>query len=220
VAATAFLLIVAVPTLSPAMRATVTGWFEAGQTAGGGQAAGGPREVPAAESEGDAALAPSAGGPRPAGGELGFGNRISLREARTRVVAGELLLPETLGKPDEVYAGKPPDEEGVTLVYSARSGLPPLGDTGIGLILTEMPGHVESAYFPDGERPGAGLERVQVGGKPGYWVSSGRGVPSPIGRSEAHLHGSVLLWERESVALRLEADIPKQEALRLAGSVR
>jgi hypothetical protein len=218
VAATAFLLIVAVPTLSPAMRATVTGWFEAGQTVGSGQAAGGPREVPAAESGGDAALAPSAGEPRPSG--EGFGERISLREARTGVVAGELLLPETLGKPDEVYAGKPPDEEGVTLVYDARSGLPPLGDTGIGLVLTELPGGVESAYFPEGERPGAGLQSVQVGGKPGYWVSSGRGVPSPIGRSEERLHGSVLLWEQESVALRLEAEIPKQEALRIAESVR
>jgi Domain of unknown function (DUF4367) len=218
VAATAFLLIVAVPTLSPAMRATVTGWFEAGQTAGSGQAAGGSREVPAAESGGDAALAPSAGGPRPSG--EGFGERISLREARSGVVAGELLLPETLGKPDEVYAGKPPDEEGVTLVYGARSGLPPLGNTGIGLVLTEVPGGVESAYFPEGERPEAGLQRVQVGGKPGYWVPAGRGVPSPIGRSEARLHGSILLWEQEGVALRLEAEIPKQEAIRIAESVR
>jgi hypothetical protein len=220
VAATAFLLIVAVPTLSPAMRATVAGWFEAGQTAGSGQAARDAEEVPAAESGGDAALAPSSGGLRPAGGELGFGNRISLREARTRVVAAELLLPETLGKPDEIYAGKPPNEEGVTLVYGARSGLPSLGDTGIGLVLTELPGGVESAYLPGGERPEAGLERVQVGGKPGYWVPAGRGVPSPIGRAEERLHGSVLLWEREGVALRLEAEIPKQEALRIAGSVR
>jgi hypothetical protein len=29
-----------------------------------------------------------------------------------------------------------------------------------------------------------------------------------------------LLWEQEGVALRLEADIPKQEAIRIAGSVR
>jgi hypothetical protein len=239
VAATAFLLIVAVPALSPTMRATVAGWFEAGQTASSEQAAGGAGEVPATESGGALApsaaqdespaesarpdgggssMAPSAGGPRPSGEELGFGNRISLREART--VAGGLLLPETLGKPDEVYAGESPNEEGVTLVYGARSGLPPLGDTGIGLILTELPGSVESAYFPEGERPEAGLQRVQVGGKPGYWVPAGRGVPSPIGRAEERLHGSVLLWEQESVALRLEADIPKQEAIRIAGSVR
>ena len=221
VAATAFLLIVAVPALSPAMRATVVGWFEAGQTASSEQAAGeAAREVPAAESAGDAGLAPSAGRPRPSGGDLGFGKRISLREARSGAVAGELLLPETLGEPDEVYAGEPPDEEGITLVYGARSGLPPLGDTGIGLVLTELPGDVGSAYFPEGERPEAGLQRVQVGGKPGYWVPAGRGVPSPVGRTGARLHGSVLLWEQEGVALRLEADIPKQEAIRIAGSVR
>ena len=245
--AAAFLLIVAVPALSPAMRATVADWFEAGQTASSGQAARGAGKAPVAESGGDAALAPSAGkaargespaesarpdsggssmapsagGPRPSGEELRFGDRISLREARTRVVAGELLLPEMrkLGKPDEVYAGEPPNEEGVTLVYGARSGLPPLGDTGIGLLLTELPGGVESAYFPEGQRPEAGLERVQVGGKPGYWVPAGRGAPSPIGRTEERLHGSVLLWERESIALRLEADISKQKAILIAESM-
>ena len=217
-AATAFLLIVAVPALSPAMRATVVGWFEAGPTASSEQAAGeAAREVPADESAG---LAPSTGRPRPSGGELGFGSRISLREARAGAVAGELLLPETLGEPDEVYAGEPPDEESITLVYGARSGLPPLGGTGIGLVLTESPGDVGSAYFREGERPEAGLQRARVGGKPGYWVPAGRGVSSLAGRAEARLHGSVLLWEQEGVALRLEADIPKQEAIRIAGSVR
>jgi hypothetical protein len=220
VAATAFVLIVAVPALSPTMRATVAGWFDAGQTASSGQAARDAGEPPAAESGGDAALAPSAGGARPSGEELDFGVRISQREAQTRVAAGDLLLPETLGKADEVYAGGPPDEEGITLVYGARSGLPPLGDTGIGLILTQLPGDVESAYFPEGQRPEAGLQRVQVDGKPGYWVPAGRGVPSPIGRDEGRLHGSVLLWEHESVALRLEADLPKQEAIWIAESVR
>ena len=217
-AATAFLLIVAVPALSPAMRATVVGWFEAGPTASSEQAAGeAAREFPADESAG---LAPSAGRPRPSGGELGFGSRISLREARAGAVAGKLLLPETLGQPDEIYAGKPPNEEGVTLVYGARSGLPPLGDTGIGLVLTESPGDVGSAYFREGKRPEAGLQRARVGGKPGYWVPAGRGVSSLAGRAESRLHGSVLLWEQEGVALRLEADIPKQEAIRIAGSVR
>jgi Domain of unknown function (DUF4367) len=215
VAATAFLVIVAVPALSPAMRATVAGWFGAGQTASSGQAAREAGKDPAAESAGEGARAPSAGGLRPSG--EGFGTRISLQEART--VAGGLLLPEMLGKPDEIYAGEPPNEEGVTLIYGARSGLPPLGDTGIGLVLTELPSGVERAYFPGGELPETGLQRVQVGGKSGYWVPAGRGVPSPIGRAEP-LHGSVLLWEQEGLALRLEADIPRQEAIRIAESVR
>jgi hypothetical protein len=238
VVAAALVLIVAVPVLSPTVRATVAGWFEAGQAADGtgepvsagrgGDAAQAPSAAQG-ESRADSPqpasggpLMPSAGGPRSLGEGLGFGERISLREARTRVVAGELFLPEMsrLGKPDEVYAGKPPNEESVTLVYGVRPGLPPLGDTGIGLVLTELPGGVEPAYFPGGERPEAGLERVQVGGKPGYWVPAGRGVPSPIGRTEERLRGSVLLWERESVAFRLEADIPKQEAIRIAESMR
>jgi hypothetical protein len=227
--AAAFLLIVATPALSPALRSTVTGWFEGGQAASGPEGEASPAdEVTMMMEDGDASRADvpqsggrrimpgSGGGARPSAGGSGYGERISLREARDRV-AYELLLPGApgLGDPDEVYAGEPPNGKVVTLVYSARPGLPPLGDTGIGLFLTELPGGIESAYLPEG----TSLETVQVGGERGYWAPAGRGVPSPVGQT-GRLGGSVLLWEREGVALRLQADVSKREAIRIAESVR
>jgi hypothetical protein len=221
VAAAALVLVVGVPVLSPTMRATVTDWFEAGQTAGGADGS------PSVESKEDVAEAPSAArgesmpssgrGGRYLGGGLGFGERVTLREARSEA-GGPLLLPRAaeLGEPDEVYAGEPPREDGVVLVYQARPGLPPLGDTEIGLVLTELPGGAEPAYFPEEARPEAGLETVEVGGKRGYWAPGRRDASSPTER----LHGSVLFWEQGGRALRLEAGLSKEEAIRVAESVR
>jgi hypothetical protein len=215
----ALALIVAAPVLSPTMRDTFTGRFEAGQTAGGADGS------PSIESKEDVAGAPSAArsetmpssgrGGRYLGEGLGFGERITLMEARSATGA-PVLLPRVagLGEPDEVYAGEP-REDGVVLVYRARPGLPPLGNTGVGLVLTERVGGVETAYFPEEARPEAEFERVEVDSKRGYWAPAGRYAS----RSEL-LGGSVLLWEREGRALRLEADLSEGAAIRIAESVR
>jgi len=122
---------------------------------------------------------------------------------------GALLLPRTprLGKPDEVYAGGTSGKDGVVLVY--RDGLPPLGDTGLSLVLTETSGEVGPAYLRGKTALRSELERVSVDGGPGYWRSAGHRLP-----------GHVLLWEEESLALRLQADVPKEQAIRIAESVR
>jgi len=233
VAVAALLLIVAVPAFSPTMRAAVTDWFGAGQTATSGRLAGRAHESPATESQLDSA--PSGGqqaamGESPAesaqknlplGEHLGFGERITLQEARIGSGEGKpLLLPQLpmLGDPDEVYAVEAPREEGVALVYRTRPGVPPIGDTGVGLVLIELVGDVESAYFPEGTRSDTRFERVQVGGNRGYWIPAAHDLPSPIGRT-GQLHGSILLWKQEGRALLLGADLPKEEAIRIAESV-
>ena len=246
-AVAAVVLIATVPALSPAMRDTVAGWFEGGQASSGGQAADGAGEAsPAVREEAsqggsgaevtlmgeggnhpaDAArpgsggrpMPSSGGGARPSEGNLGYGERISLREARTRLGGSELLLPE-LGVPDQVYAGGSSWNGGVVLVYRAESGLPSMGDTGVGLVLTEVPGSVESAYLRGGTLAVAGVEEVSVGSGRGYWVPAGRRPPSPADRT-GDLPGSSLFWERGGLALRLEAGLPKGEMIRIASSVR
>src|SRR5215207_6410664 len=99
--AAAFVLIVAVPTLSPGLRTTVSNWFAAEYF----QSADEPAVDAGSSERQSEAGAPSAGVSK-SGGSLAprfSGDRISLREARARI-DGALLLPRTLGKPDEVYA--------------------------------------------------------------------------------------------------------------------
>ena len=129
---------------------------------------------------------------------------------------GALLLPQTpkLGKPEEIYAGGTSRKDGVVLVY--REGLPPLSDSGISLVLTEVPGDIGPAYLRGKNTDKSELERVTVGGGPGYWSAAGR-LPSTMGSRPS---GNVLLWEQGGVALRLETDVRKEQAVRIAESAR
>ena len=214
--AAAFALFVAVPTLSPGLRATVSDWFVAGDT----QVAGGPAVDAGSPERRSEANAPASGASK--SGESSAltprfsGKRITLREAQARM-DGTLLLPRTpkLGKPDEVYALGTSRKVGVVLVY--KEGLPPLGDTGVSLILSEVPGDVEPTYLAGETVVGSGFERVMVDGGPGYWSAAKRRLPSTMDR---HLLGHVLLWEQGGVALRLEADLQKKQTVRIAESVR
>lgn len=231
-AAAMVVLVLAVPVFSPATRDALFGWFVAGEPARSGaqdaaEQAGGAAGGAAGESEysvvparpEDAEPRASSGGNLPSsagspgapsqlGGGLGLGEPITPGEALARV--GEVLVPN-IGEPDELYAAGP---EGVVLVYRARPGLAPLGETEIGLVLTQMPGDIEPAYVTNELEEES--ERVSVDGERGYWVPGGL---SPSGRT-VDLRAGVLVWEREGRALRLEADLPKEEAIRIAASVR
>jgi hypothetical protein len=212
-----FVLVLAVPVLSPTARHTIAGWFVAGQVASSG--AGGPSGGFADEAEPEASSVDAA---RPLGGSLGFGERLALREARTRAGAdGPIFLPREpeLGEPDAVYATGLAGEDGVVLVYRTRTGLPALGDTGVGLLLTELPGDVRSTYLAEGMPDATRFEEVGVGGKQGYWLPDGRYLRSQAGEAE-RLPGGALLWEREGRALLLRAELTEEEAIQLAGSVR
>src|SRR5919107_645178 len=211
--AAAFVLVVAVPTLSPGLRATVSDWF----VAEGVHNAGEPAVDSGSPERQTEAAAPPAGESK-SGESLAArlsGERITLQEAQARM-DGALLLPRMpkLGKPDEVYAAGTSRKKDVILVY--RGGLPPLEDTGISLVLTEIPGDVEPAYLRGKTTVGSELERVSVGGGSGYWRSGGR-LPSAM---DPRLPGPVLLREQGGVALRLEADVQKEQAIRIAESVR
>jgi hypothetical protein len=213
--AAAFVLVVAVPALSPSLRTTVSDWFVAEHF----QSPGGPAVDAGSSERQSEAGAPPAGvsksGTSPALAPRFSGERISLRKARI-TMDGALLLPRMrkLGKPDEIYAAGISRKAGVVLVY--REGFPPLGDTGISLVLTEIPGDVEPAYLRGKTTVGSELERVSVGGGSGYWRSGGQ-LPSAM---DPRLPGPVLLWEQGGVALRLEADVQKEQAIRIAESVR
>jgi hypothetical protein len=206
--AAAFVLIVAVPTLSPGLRATVSGLFvaEDSRMAGGSASdAGSPEKQSEANAPGVSNGGEALRSPAPARGSKG--ERITQREAWART-GGPLLLPRMprLGKPDEIYALGMTRKDGVMLIY--RAGLPPLDDTGVSLILTETQGGVGPAYLA-GKRPvESKLDRVNVEGRPGYWGPAGR------------LPGNVLLWEKRGVALRLEAALPEEQVVRVAESVR
>jgi hypothetical protein len=146
-----------------------------------------------------------------------LGERVPLDEARRRVDFA-IAWPRADGEPDEVYVRDYPPGGAVTLVYgtAARPRL----------VLTEWRGATTEPVFLKTAAPQTRIETVQVGASPGVWLD---GAPHTVVSAERSgteyeetlwLAGNVLVWERGGRAFRLEADIGKEDALRIAGDTR
>jgi hypothetical protein len=163
------------------------------------------------------------GGMAPVGAGLNLGERTTLERAQEYMGSGYQILVPTLselGEPDAIYLGADPYRDVVTLVYEAGPILPPLSsETGTGLLLSEVPGDIESTYFLKGIPSATQLEEITVNGRRGYWISGKLHLLDPIG-GEERLAGNTLLWEQDGWTLRLESSLGREEAQRIAESVR
>jgi hypothetical protein len=154
---------------------------------------------------------------------LSLGRPTTLAAARSQV-AFPIVAPARA--PDEIYvAGSPPGGE-VTFVYRPRRSLPPAPGTNTGMLITEFRGRQPRAYIGKSLGPGTTAEQVTLRGGHGVWIS---GSPHQFAYVDARgrareqflrLAGNTLLWRRGSLLLRLEADVSKSTALRVANSLR
>jgi hypothetical protein len=163
--------------------------------------------------------------PTSLGAGLDLGMRFTLDQAQVRVRFEILTLAE-LGLPDEVYLRSGFVENQVILLYRERPGLPPAELTGAGLLLTEFQARLDTE-FVEGKILFLGATTVQpvtVNGDPGYWIEGApheiryfdlKGRPIP---DRTRLAGNVLLWQHGDVTFRIEADIGKEQAIRIAES--
>jgi hypothetical protein len=159
--------------------------------------------------------------------ELGLGDRVTLEEARRRV-DWPVLVPAAagLGRPDAVYVNQAVPSGGrVDLVYRARPGLPPSPFTDVGLLVTEFQGQPTPEFLKKVTAMGV-VEQVTVGGEPGYWFSGEphfftyRDAAGTLREEQTRLAGNTLIWQRGDLTLRLEGELPKEEAIRIAESMR
>jgi hypothetical protein len=139
--------------------------------------------------------------PTPPLGQLDLGRRVTLEQAPswTRVPDEE---------PDSVWV----DGGTVNLLWGTPDD--------VRLLLTEFRGEAFIEKLIEG---GAEVELVRVNGGAGVWLEEPHVVMfrDPRGRlrdNEARLAGKTLLWMHGDVTLRLEGDLSKAEALRIARS--
>lgn len=146
-------------------------------------------------------------------GDLGVGEKVSLEEARQRV-RFPVRVPTLDGFEDpNVYYAEPLPTGQVSFVYGSLDK-PQLLITQVAA-LGSMEKLVSSATR---------VELVSVDGARGVWIEGERHVlfyPG-AGREEPfRLVGNTLVFERtDGVTVRIEADISKDEALRIARSMR
>jgi hypothetical protein len=148
--------------------------------------------------------------------DLNLGDPVALEQAR-ELADFDVVVPEALGDPDEVYFSDFPPGGMVSFVYGSSEEPRAL--------LTQFRATFEDTFMKKLEAT-TNVEHVVVDDQPGVFLS---GPPHVFSYLDAHgqyreetmrLVGNVLLWERGPLTLRLEADISRDEALRIARSVR
>ncbi len=154
--------------------------------------------------------------------ELVPGRAVTLAEARA-ATAFRITVPATLGRPDEVVLVGQGSDAVVTLAWRGRPGLPPADETGYAALLTQLRARPTEELIKK-VSAATGVTPVTVDGEQGYWVQGPHPVilerDGEVVEDLARLSSSSLLWTRDGVLMRLEADLTLIEALRLARSGR
>ena len=148
---------------------------------------------------------------------------LSLADA-SKTAGFQVEAPADLGEPDAIYVETAPVR--VTLVYRTRTGIPVSPVAGVSAIVVELRGRLDQAVIGKTTGPEARLESVPLNGGVAYWLS---GQPhqffyfDPNGNFQPEtlrLAGNTLLWERGGLTYRLEAQVSKEEAVRIASTFR
>ena len=180
---------------------------------------------------------PSSTATVPPGGVLGDAVRVASVDEASRQVGFAVIVPTAFGSPDEVYVRVASQDAQAFLVYRPRAAsatlpaIPQSAQTGIGVLITEVRGSFETGLLGKLLGPSSKAEQLTVNGVPGVWIE---GAPhqffyrQPNGtfvQDTLRLAGNVLIWNggdllRGDLLLRLEAQISKDDAVRIAASMR
>ena len=159
---------------------------------------------------------------------LNLGVLVGLDEARAR--AGYPVLVPTdalLAAADEVYLRALTGSNQISLVYKVRPQIPLSAVAGISALVSEFSGSVEEQFFGKVVDPNTTLEKVTIDGQPGFWIQGqphlffyNTGAAGQVQQETLRLAGNTLIWQRGGLLLRIEAQVDKATALRIAASFR
>jgi hypothetical protein len=163
--------------------------------------------------------------PTTAGSVTFAGRRAASLAEATRIAGFQVREPDALGRPDEIYVETAPVR--VTLVYRTRPALPATALGGIGALVVQFKGTLDAPVLGKAIGPDTTLEAVPLsGGNAAYWLAGQphqffyRDTAGNMQPETLRLAGNTLLWEAAGVTYRLEAQVIREEAVRIASSFR
>ncbi len=159
----------------------------------------------------------------------GLGGLTTLDDARLRAdFTVRVPTDPRLGTPDEVYrerADATGARQRISLVYGQRAGIPISHEPGVSVLVVEFRGVFDEALIGGkGVGPDTKIESLSVNGGRGLWLEGAPHLffyrdPSGIIQTETlRLAGNTLIWEHDGVTFRLEAQVSREDALRIAAS--
>jgi hypothetical protein len=166
---------------------------------------------------------PAASGDLP-GSTLGLGQHVPLDQLDAQAGFSAIVPSDpTLGPPDAAYVDASLGSQ-VALVWRSRIGLPDTLKTGIGLVLTEFRGSIDSGFYSKAIGTGTTATPVLVHGGQAFWVTGDPHFlfytgPDGFIHEERRWIGDALLWARGPITCRLETSLGKDAAIRIAESM-
>ena len=152
------------------------------------------------------------------------GQRVATAAEASRIAGFTVRTPAALGEPSAIYVETAPVR--VTIVYASVKGIPVSAQAGVSAIVVEFKGTIETQIMAKAIGPGTFLDAVPLGNGVAYYLS---GQPhqfffrDPAGNLQPEtlrLAGNTLLWEQDGYTYRLEAQVSRDEAVRIASSFR
>jgi hypothetical protein len=164
--------------------------------------------------------------PAVAGRTYDLGTPVSLDEADARADAGgwSLAAPTAAGDPARAFVGRPAGA--VNLVWAPAVERPEIAGSGIGLLLTAMPGTTDAGGMSKQATGGTTIQLVRVGDHAAYWIE---GEPHQVVMTDrngdvvhdsSRLAGNTLIWTDGVVTYRLESALDADDAIDLAATLR
>jgi hypothetical protein len=157
--------------------------------------------------------------------DIELGEQVSADAAQVLVdFPVRTLQDPDLGAPDGYFHSTPPPGGAITTVYEASRDLPEVGNSGIGLLLTQFRGSPDQDYFKKLFHLEEPIEFVTVEGEDGVWIGNVHELQyfdrdGELQVENARLSSPALIWESGGVTYRLESNLTRDEAITYANSI-
>lgn len=157
----------------------------------------------------------------PAGSTLQLGEHVMLGDAQERAGFAISAPPQSLGTPD-VYVLSPDWGTQVSFAFHPTATLPEVGDSGVGLLISELQGSTTDSFIRKFLDEGTTMEVVEVRGEVGYWIAGSphafvyTAPDDSFHQEDMRLAGNVLLWTAGDVTYRIESMLPRDAVIQIA----
>ncbi len=155
------------------------------------------------------------------------GEPVTIEEAKRRF-KHRVRLPKLLRAPVAVYFLTPPESGQVTAIWAPSKMFPKTIDPKVGLIFTQFRGSTEAVAVMKKQlasRATPTIETVRVHGSEGRFLSGPNHLVVIVDESgtrqeNARLATNTLIWTEKEFTYRLEGNMKKDDALKIANSVK
>ena len=212
-AAICFVAVLATVLLLPGPRHTIAHWLGIGSTRIDTSSTG----------------VPGLGAPATFPASLDFGSAMNASDAAARTGLPVPLVREW-GTPAGIFVVSPPSRGQVVVVYAPSASLPASPVAGVGALVSSMPGVINDGLFGKMRSPSTTIDTLTFTSAAGrvvqaIWLSGSphdyvfQDVDGTPVFDTLRLATNTLLWQDGDVTYRLEASVPRAQAVHIAAMV-